>query len=877
MPAFADSTAADLTAVQDAFAAPDGSTLTLDADIAAASTVLTLAADGVLTLDLAGHDLTLRSIILGTGSNLTITDSNTDAPGTLTADASDGYVPQYEGSACVSSHSGNVAIGTTGATLTINGAANVIAHGGPGTAGIGGARHAAGGTTVIGGHADVVASSGSNSGAIGGGCFGAAGTITITDDSVVHATTGWYGSGIGSGYNTTGGSITINGNSDVTVRGIGSRNVGIGGGYASLLPNLTIGGNTTIHIALDNGTGITTMGAGPITIGGSAEVDIAPTEFGATEGVVDGIVTSNGNPIHITDNATVTATAGHGGSAITGNFGLTIDGNAAVDARSSATAPAIALTYWSEKAMTVGTGASLTVSGGSSTVPALQFINPNAYSVTTVINGSMHVAASATVAIGQKVTYSGNGSIDGLGTIANQGSIAIPSSHVTVASVTGHNYLLTLAAAGGTIPGGVTSVRVLAATAHAAGVTLPTPTRDSNWAFAGWFVPSTDQINELSVLSASSTLTAKWVPYTKSITAPYIAGGLDYRTPVGTTLTVMLAYAPDAGTPTYRWVRDKKVIEGATSKTYVVAPADLGHSIHASVTYHRDGYQNVIVASDSCYGIAAGTLTAGTPAIDGEAAVGSVITANPGDWSPASTFHYRWYADGVAISKAIHSTFIVPASLNGRRISVHIKASAAGYNSSTVLAESEPVSALPPLVPGTVTVTGQAIQRNTLTAKTTPWTPKAALHYQWYSDGRGIVGATSSTYVPTASTVGTQLTVRLTGSAKGYTSQVADSVPTSEVLGAFTLHYLYLSDGKYTVGRTVEVFTLTPNTEVDYAFQWTRTLGGATTDIDGATSRYYKITAADKGALLQSRVTMTKAGYVDLTRTTKNTTKVSTK
>jgi hypothetical protein len=345
MPAFADSTAADLTAVQDAFAAPDGSTLTLDADIAAASTVLTLAADGVLTLDLAGHDLTLRSIILGTGSNLTITDSNTDAPGTLTADASDGYVPQYEGSACVSSHSGNVAIGTTGATLTINGAANVIAHGGPGTAGIGGARHAAGGTTVIGGHADVVASSGSNSGAIGGGCFGAAGTITITDDSVVHATTGWYGSGIGSGYNTTGGSITINGNSDVTVRGIGSRNVGIGGGYASLLPNLTIGGNTTIHIALDNGTGITTMGAGPITIGGSAEVDIAPTEFGATEGVVDGIVTSNGNPIHITDNATVTATAGHGGSAITGNFGLTIDGNAAVDARSSATAPAIALTY----------------------------------------------------------------------------------------------------------------------------------------------------------------------------------------------------------------------------------------------------------------------------------------------------------------------------------------------------------------------------------------------------------------------------------------------------------------------------------------------------------------------------------------------------
>jgi uncharacterized repeat protein (TIGR02543 family) len=876
-PAFADSTAGDLAAIQDAFAAPDGSTLTLDADIAAASTVLTLAADGVLTLDLAGHDLTLRSIILGTGSNLTITDSIADAPGTLTADASDGYVPQYESSACVTSHSGTVGIGTTGATLTINGTANVIAAGGPGSAGIGGGRHEAGGTVLVGGHANVTASSGRSSGAIGGGCYGGAGTITITDDATVSATTGEFGVGVGAGGIATGGYVTINGNADVATLGIGHLTTGIGASPGARLNAFSIGGNAHIHSSLDVGTGISTGGLVPLTIGDSAVVEVTPTSYGAATGSVTGLDAGSTYPIHIGGSATVEVTAGHSGYGITGHSSLVIDGTATVTAHGTTNGPAVSLNLRSSPTITVGAGASLAVSGGSASTPALLVNTGPTLPGSIVIDGALHIASGAIAEVGPTTTLSGAGYIDGLGAVSNLGAISVPSSHVTVATVTGHNYLLTLSPAGGTFPSPETSVRVLATSAHAAGATLPAPTRAPDWVFNGWYSRSGAQFDTWSTITANMTLTAHWLAYPKSVPGPQILGGQSVGTPVGTLVTASTANAPDAGTPTFQWIRDSKSISGATGQTYTIAPADLAHNIRVKVVYHREGYVNVGVTSGYLYWIAAGTLGKGVPAITGVASVGSVLTANPGDWSPTPTFRYQWYADGVKVSKATHSTFRVPSSLNGRVISVIVSASHSGYHSAKVRAETDPVSDLPALVAGTVTVTGSAIQGSKLVATSTPWAPKVTLHYQWYSDGRGIVGATHSSYVPAADTVGTVITVRVTGTAKGHTSQWVESDPTSAVLGSFTLRYLYLSDGKYTVNRQVEVFTLSPNTEVNYQFQWTRTLGGVTTDIEGATSRYYRITMADKGALLQSRVTMSKAGYVDLTRTTKNSIKVSTK
>jgi hypothetical protein len=876
-PAYADSTAGDLTAIEDAFAAPDGSTLTLDADISAASDVLTLAADGVLTLDLAGHDLTLRSIILGAGSNLTITDSNADAPGTLTADASDGYVSQTETTSCVSSHSGSVGIGTTGATLTINGTANVVAAGGPGSAGIGGGRHQAGGDMLIGGHATVTASSGRSSGAIGGGCYGGAGTITITDDATVSATAGEFGVGVGAGESGTGGSVTINGNADVTTLGIGHQTTGIGAAPGARLYAFSIGGNAHIHSSLDVGTGITTGGLIPLTIGGSAVVDVTPTSYGAATGSVTGLDATSTYAIHIGGNATVEVTAGHSGYGITGHSSLVIDGTATVTAHGTTNAPAVSLNLWSSPTITVGAGASLAVSGGSTSTPALLVNTGATLPGSIVINGALHIAAGAIAEVGPTTTLSGTGYIDGLGAVSNLGTISVPSSHVTVETVTGHNYLLTLSPAGGTMPGSETSVRVLATSAYAAGVTLPAPTRAPDWVFNGWYSRTGGQFDVWSTITANMTLTAHWLAYPKSVPGPKILGGQTIGTTVGTLVTASTTNAPNAGTPTFQWLRGSKPITGATSQTYTIAPADLAHDVRVKVVYHRDGYVNVAVTSGYLYRIAKGSLSQGTPSISGVASVGSVLTVDPGVWSPTPTLHYQWYADGVKVSKATHSNFRVPSSLNGRVISVIVSASHSGYHTAKARAEVDAVSDLPALVAGTVTVTGSAIQGSKLVATSAPWTPKATLHYQWYSDGRGIVGATRSSYVPAADTVGTVITVRITGTAKGYTSQWVESDPTSAVLGSFTLRYLYLSDGKYTVDRQVEVFTLSPNDGVNYQFQWTRTIGGVTTDIDGATSRYYRITAADKGALLQSRVTMSKAGYVDLTRTTKNTTKVSTK
>jgi hypothetical protein len=874
-PAFADSAAADLTAVQDAFAAPDGTTLTLDADIASASTVLTLAADGVLTLDLAGHDLTLRSIILGTGSNLTITDSNADAPGTLTADATDGYVPQHEASACPSNLPGSVGIRTTGATLTITGFAHVAASGGPGSSGIGGTRDGSGGTVTIGGHSQVTAYASRGSGAIGGGCHGNAGTISITDHATVVATADSYGVSIGSGYVSDSGTITIDGDSDVTTVGIGYFASGIGASYGGNATSIGIGGNAIIHSTLDTGRGISTGVSGTITIGGSSAVTIAPTVLGAMSREVVGITTGLAGVIQITDDASVVATAGHTGSAIgDSEQTLIVDGHAIVDARGSDTAPAISITRWTLKPFRIGSTAAVTVSGGSSAVPALR-VNASGSTIVTEIDGALHIAAGAVAEVGATETWTGTGVVDGLGSVENLGTITIPQSHVGT-TVTGHNYSLGLAPAGGTVPGGVTSVRILATTLGAVDTTLPTPARAPAYAFNGWFTPSGENVVGSSVFTSNTTLTAKWIPYPNSIQAPTIVGAPTVHAQVGTILSATLPIQPDAGTPTIQWKRDSKSITGETEQTYTLAPADIGHSVHVTVTYHRDGYSNVAKASSYLYSIVAGRVVRGVPTIDGDATVGSTLTAHPGDWLPTTTFLYQWYSDGVAISHATHSTYTVSAAKDGRIISVHITARTPGYHSERVLAETQPISDLPALTPGTVTVTGTAVQGTTLTATVTPWAPTAKLRYQWYSDGHGIVGATSFRYVPSSATIGTHLTARVTGTLAGHTTTSAESEPTDVVLGTFNLEHLYLSNGKYKVGRTVEVFTLSPNRDVTYTFQWTRKLHGVTTEIAGATQRDYVITTDDRGAVLQARITMTKAGYVDLTRTTKNTITVST-
>ncbi len=75
-----------------------------------------------------------------------------------------------------------------------------------------------------------------------------------------------------------------------------------------------------------------------------------------------------------------------------------------------------------------------------------------------------------------------------------------------------------------------------------------------------------------------------------------------------------------------------------------------------------------------------------------------------------------------------------------------------------------------PLAAGTVKVTGTPQVGKTLTATASGWPSGTTLRWWWRANGVLITGATKSTYVPTASTIGKTISVKVTGSKPGYVS-----------------------------------------------------------------------------------------------------------
>lgn len=254
---------------------------------------------------------------------------------------------------------------------------------------------------------------------------------------------------------------------------------------------------------------------------------------------------------------------------------------------------------------------------------------------------------------------------------------------------------------------------------------------------------------------------------------------------------------------------------------------------------------------------------AGTPSIQGEAKVGSALTADPGTWTSGPvSFTYEWFRNGTAIAGATGSTYAVGAADVGQPLTVSVTGTKAGYAPLTVAsAPTAPVQA------GTLTgpvpiISGTKKVGYTLAAAPGTWTAGAALKYQWYRSGIAITGATWSKYTLAAADLGKAMRVRVTGSKDGYATLSKDSASTTAVIaGSLTVGNLWIS------GYPHYGYTLTANTGIWTAgttlrYQWYRS-GVA---IAGATGRYYRIVWADRYDILKVRVVGSKAGYTTVTK-----------
>jgi len=240
--------------------------------------------------------------------------------------------------------------------------------------------------------------------------------------------------------------------------------------------------------------------------------------------------------------------------------------------------------------------------------------------------------------------------------------------------------------------------------------------------------------------------------------------------------TQVVLYNDAAGLSTRSWFGTgaSYVVGGLVPGTYHVAvntPDGVEHTL-PDVTISACAATTGVELPD--------TLVAASPTISGTAAVGSVLTAKPGTWSPSGvTLTYAWKRGTTTVST--RSTYVPVAADVGKRLTLTVTGSKAGYTTTSRTATSPVVAAGQLRNTVRPTISGKAVVGRALTAKPGTWSPTATVSYRWQRNGVAISGATKSSYTATAADVGKRLSVKVTASRAGYSSLSATSGSSAKV------------------------------------------------------------------------------------------------
>lgn len=354
----------------------------------------------------------------------------------------------------------------------------------------------------------------------------------------------------------------------------------------------------------------------------------------------------------------------------------------------------------------------------------------------------------------------------------------------------------------------------------------------------------------------TATVTA-WAPYKTAVTsAPTISG----TRAVGGTLTATPGSWGSGTTFTYRWYADGTAISGATAKTFKLTSTQAGRSITVKVTGTQSAYPTVTETSAATGKV----VTRGTATVSGTTKVGGTLTANPGTWTPGTTFTYQWSANGTAIAGATAKTLKLASAQAGKKLSVVVTGRQQGYSTATSTSSATATKVATTSVPK---VSGTVAVGITLTATPGTWTSGTALSYRWYADGTAISGATAKTFKLTSAQAGRAITVKVTGKLSGYPTVTETSTATAKVISrgapkvtgtAKAGSTLTASPGTWTAGTT-------------FTYQWSAN----GTAIAGATGKTFTLTSAQVGKKVRVTVTGKKSGYATAKSTSAETTTVT--
>lgn len=336
---------------------------------------------------------------------------------------------------------------------------------------------------------------------------------------------------------------------------------------------------------------------------------------------------------------------------------------------------------------------------------------------------------------------------------------------------------------------------------------------------------------------------------------------------------------------TYKWYRDTTLIKDATAATYLVTPADAGHTLKVTVTgscpgtdsYCR-GYASASKSSAVTATVAKANITPGSVrALDDTPTVDQDVNTEIGTWGPDPvSLSYQWYkvssgGTSSAITNAKTPVFKPTGSEVGYKLKLKVTGSKPGYTTKSVysalttgkVAKAVFTSVADP------TITGSVKLGMPLTAVPGATEPLAKASYQWYRGTTAISGATSSVYKTTSSDLGKLLKVRVTYSRSGYVAVLPRYFAlTDPIAPGLTAVTPKLDDTTPMVGQTLKVTDATgPGAwnpaDVTPTYQWYR----GTTAITGQTNATYEVQAADVGKSIKVKVTGAKDGYVPVAKT----------
>ena len=248
------------------------------------------------------------------------------------------------------------------------------------------------------------------------------------------------------------------------------------------------------------------------------------------------------------------------------------------------------------------------------------------------------------------------------------------------------------------------------------------------------------------------------------------------------------------------------------------------------------------------------------PTVTGVPQVGVRLTASPGTWTPADvTYSYQWLAGGTPVAGATRKTFTPGPDQLGKRLKVQVTATSTGGQTGVATSTATAATAAgnlgltaPPTVSGTPQVGAQ------LSATSGTWATSATYAYQWADTRGAIAGATGPTYTPSADEVGETLTVTVTATRDGYTTEQTTSAATAAVRrGSFDIQQGPTITGTAQVDQTLVAAAGSWSPQATPAYQWL--VDGA--PVAGATGDTYTPSADDVRTQISVQVTLSAPGY----------------